>query len=128
MPNLRRRLPRLMKTLTVRRLKVAYRPEAITDLAEIYRFVAIRSQNRVIAREFVERIKVRCARIGNVPFGGTPRDDLEAGLRTVPFERSTVIAYKVENETVRIGNIFYGGKDFEALYLGGEPQDEEEGR
>lgn len=53
----------------------------------------MRSQNRVIARDFVERIKVRCSRIGNAPLGGISRDDLEPGLRTVPFEKSAVIAY-----------------------------------
>lgn len=118
-------LPRLMKTSTVRHLKVSYRPEAIVDLAEIYRFIAIRSQNRTIARDFVERIKDRCNRIGYAPLGGTPRDDLELGLRTVPFERTAVIAYKVEQDAVRIGNVFYGGRDFEALYSDGNlpPED-----
>lgn len=110
-----------MKISTVQRFKVLYRPEVISDLAEIYRFVAIRSQNRIVARDFIDRIKNRCSRIGNAPFGGTPRDDLELGLRTVPFERTAVIAYKVEQEAVRIGNIFYGGRDFEALYPADKP-------
>ncbi|WP_341486958.1 type II toxin-antitoxin system RelE/ParE family toxin [Pararhizobium sp. A13] len=112
----------------MRRLKVLYRPEAIADLGEIYRFVAMRGQNRVIARDFVERIKARCSRIGNAPLGGISRDDLESGLRTVPFEKSAVIAYKVEKDAVRIGNIFHGGRDFEALYHGRplEDRDDEE--
>ncbi len=115
-----------MKTSIVQHFKVSYRPEAIADLAEIYRFIAIRSQNRAIARDFVGRIKERCERIGYVPLGGTPRDDLEPGLRTVPFERTAVIAYKVEHDTVRIGNIFYGGRDFEVLYADGNlpPEDQ----
>jgi toxin ParE1/3/4 len=45
-----------------------------------------------------------------------PRDDLAPGLRTVPFERSAVIAYIVEGGAVQITNIFYGGRDYEALY------------
>jgi toxin ParE1/3/4 len=110
----------------VRRFKVFYRPEAIADLGEIYRFVAMRSQNRVVARDFVERIKVRCSRIGHVPLGGIGRDDLEPGLRTVPFEKSAVIAYKVEEDAVRIGNIFYGGRDFEALYHGRPPEERDD--
>lgn len=36
-------------------------------------------------------------------------------LRTVPFERSAVIAYVIDQDMVRIVNIFYGGRDFEAL-------------
>lgn len=90
--------------------------------------MTMRSNNRVIAREFVERIKGRCSGIGNAPLGGISRDDLEPGLRTVPFEKSAVIAYKVEEDAVRIGNIFYGGRDFEALYHGrpAEGRDDEE--
>ena len=49
---------------------------------------------------------------------GRPRDDLKVGLRTVPFERKAVIAYRVEADCVRISSIFYGGGDFEALYRG----------
>jgi toxin ParE1/3/4 len=36
-------------------------------------------------------------------------------LRTVPFERKAVIAYRVTN-AVEITNVFYGGRDYEALY------------
>lgn len=35
----------------------------------------------------------------------------------MPFERSTVIAYRV-GKTVEIVNVFYGGRDYEALYRG----------
>jgi toxin ParE1/3/4 len=104
----------------MRRLKVEYQPEAISDLGEIYRYVLLRSQNRITAQAFVRRIKKRCSRIGLVPKGGTPRDDLEAGLRMVPFEHSAVIVYKVEANSVRITNVFHGGRDYEAFYLGTE--------
>jgi toxin ParE1/3/4 len=113
-----------MKISIVRHLKVAYRPEAIADLGEIYRYVALKSQNRTVAEDFVKRIKVRCSRIGMVPEGGRPRDDLEPGLRTVPFEHSAVIAYKVEADCVRIGNVFYGGQDYETLYRDDSDTDE----
>lgn len=51
----------------MRRLKVAYRSDAIADLANIYRFILLRSQNQRVARDFVQRIKARCKRIGMVP-------------------------------------------------------------
>jgi len=102
----------------MRKLRVEYQNDAIADLREIYRFIAVRSQNSIVARGFVRRIEARCARIGTVPHGGRQRDDLESGLRTVPFEHSAVIAYKVEADLIRIVNIFYGGRDFESFYLG----------
>jgi len=36
----------------------------------------------------------------------------------VAFERSAVIAYRVERGSVRILNIFYGGRHLEAVYRG----------
>jgi toxin ParE1/3/4 len=53
--------------------------------------------------------------------GGIARDDLHPGLRTVPFEHTAVIAYVVEDDQVCITNVFYGGRDYEALYRGSEP-------
>jgi toxin ParE1/3/4 len=34
----------------------------------------------------------------------------------MPFERSAVIAYSVEDDRVRVTNVFYGGRDFVAIY------------
>lgn len=108
----------------MRRLRVRYRPEAYADLENIFHYVLRASGSQVTARRFVTRIRNRCNRIGNVPRGGRPRDDLELGLRTVPFEHSAVIAYKVEDGAVRIVNIFFGGRDYEALFRGEDDKGE----
>jgi toxin ParE1/3/4 len=100
----------------MKRLPVVLREEAISDLLEIYSYIAEQSGLPEQAWRFIERIRARCESIGNVPHGGRSRDDLAPGLRTVPFERSTVIAYVVEDDSVRVTNIFYGGRDYEALY------------
>jgi hypothetical protein len=64
------------------------------------------------------RICIWLERIGNVPI--IARDDLQPGLRTVPFEHSAVIAYVVEGDQVSVINVFYGGRDYDALYRGTE--------
>jgi toxin ParE1/3/4 len=104
----------------MRRLKVVLREEAVADLADIYNHIARVGGSHVTAIGFVRRIKARCQRIGNVPMGGIARDDLQPGLRTVPFEHSAVIAYVVENDQVSVTNVFYGGRDYDALYRGTE--------
>ena len=109
----------------MRRLKVAYRPEAREDLKNIYFSVLRASQNKTTALRFYERIRDRCERIGLVPFGGRPRNDLGHGLRMAPFEHSAVIIYKVEAHCVRIANVFYGGQDYETFYLGTSTEDED---
>ena len=108
----------------MKRLKVTYRPEAEDDLLQIYRWVYEASLDPEVAGRFLNRLVERCDRIGDAPHGGRPRDDLEPGLRTVPFERLAVIAYRVEADRVRIVNVFYGGRDFEALYRG-HPADDD---
>ena len=110
----------------MRRLKVVLREEAIADLAEIYRYISRASGSPITAIRFVRRIKSRCRRIGNVPMGGAARDDLLPGLRIVPFEHSAVIAYLVEDGQVCVTNVFYGGRDYEALYRGDDPAEPEQ--
>lgn len=56
-------------------LEVRYRPEALADLEDIYRFVLKRSMSPKRAFDFVKRIQARCAKIGILPEGGRPRDD-----------------------------------------------------
>jgi toxin ParE1/3/4 len=107
----------------MRALKVEFRPEADADLAAVFTYVLEISQSFKIASGFALRIKARCDRIGHVPKGGRPRDDLAPGLRIVPFENSTVIAYIIADESVWITNIFYGRRDYEAIYRRAGPDD-----
>jgi toxin ParE1/3/4 len=109
----------------MRHLRVRFLQEARSDLEDIYRSVLKVSQNEAIALGFYNRIYARCKRIGFVPFGGRRRDDLEPGLRTVPFEHSAIIAYKIESDRVEITNIFYGRRDYESFYLSSSLDDED---
>jgi toxin ParE1/3/4 len=100
----------------VKRLEVAVRPSAVDDIQSIYEWIAVASSNPISADQFIQRIYDSCYRIGDFPNGGRPRDDLMAGLRTMAFERKAVIAYVVMDGRVEITNVFYGGRDFEAIY------------
>ncbi len=112
-------LPKVMRDVPmIRRLEVKYQESAQNDLADIFRFLVEENGSPQTALKFVLRIEDRCQRIGDAPFGGRPRDDLQPGIRTVPFEHSAVIAYIVAEGQVLITNIFYGGRDFEALMRG----------
>lgn len=99
----------------MRELPVSYRRAAINDLSKIYWHIRTASGQKQIAEQFVRRIKARCEKIGHAPSGGRRRDDLMAGLRVIPFERSAIIAYIVEPKRVRILNVFYGRRDYENL-------------
>ncbi|MER8978553.1 MULTISPECIES: type II toxin-antitoxin system RelE/ParE family toxin [unclassified Mesorhizobium] len=99
----------------IRRLEVEYREDARNDLANIFRHIVEANGSPDVALKFVLRIEDRCQSIGNAPRGGRSRDDILPGLRTVPFEHSAVIAYIIDDNFVRIVNIFHGGRDYETL-------------
>ena len=100
----------------MRRFNVVSRPEAVADLEEVFRYVLDRSQSPGVARRFVGRIRDRCRRIGDAPFGGVGRDDLAPGVRPAAFERRAVIACRAIDGVVEITNIVYGDRDYEALF------------
>jgi toxin ParE1/3/4 len=99
----------------MRRFPVEYRPEAVADLDGIFEYVLDKSGDVVTAIRFTDRIYNRCEKVGNAPSGGVKRDDLSIGIRLVPFERSAIILYRVENDTVWIVNIFAGGRDYASI-------------
>jgi toxin ParE1/3/4 len=103
-------------------LKVVYRKQARADLADVFRYISDQG-SPLSAAGYVRRLRGHCDAIGLAPNAGTPRDDLMPGLRVVGFERRAVIAYLVEGDRVRILDIFYGGRDLEAIYRGRRQDD-----
>ena len=102
----------------MRRVEVIYRPEALADLNDILKAIAELSQSALVAERYVDRIILRCRKIGDAPRGGRRRDELEAGLRSVPFEDKALILYRV-SDVVEITNIFPRGQNYEVLFKTG---------
>ena len=61
--------------------------------------------------------------LATFPQRGTKRDDLAPGIRIIGFERRATIAFRVEDDTVRIVRIFYGGRNYETYFHGLEEDD-----
>lgn len=96
-------------------IPVIYRPEALDDIDAIFLYVLEASQHFLTARKFSDRLVERCEKIGNAPFGGATRSDLGPDLRIVPFEDKAVILYRVLENAVEVTNIFYRGRDYDAI-------------
>lgn len=95
--------------------KVSFRRAARDDLKAVFDYVFERSGSRETAFQYTKRLRDRCDSIGHAPFGGVARPDLGDDLRMAVFEKSIVILYLVQGESVRITNIFSGGQDYETL-------------
>ena len=102
----------------MRRAKVRFRPEALADLDRAYLAVLELSQSLGTARDYFHRLEERCEEIGDLPKGGTPRDDLGPGLRIVHFEKSATIAYHLVGAEVEVINVFYSGENYESVLRG----------
>lgn len=101
--------------------RVVFRPDAQRDLAALYAYIRDASGGPEVAIGYVRRIRSFCEGLEPFPERGVLRDDIRPGLRLVHFERRVVVAFTVTPEQVRIGRIFYGGRDYTAL-LGHEPE------
>ena len=99
----------------MRSLPVRFREEAIADLEDIATYLVEQGAHETIIRGFLLRLKKQCETIGQMPEGYVARPDLGPSIRIAPFERSSVIAYRITESAVEIVNIFYGGRDYQAL-------------
>jgi toxin ParE1/3/4 len=74
--------------------KVIFAPEALTDLFELYDYIAANS-GAERARNYTDRIVTTCRNLVSFPERGTRRDDLRPGLRTTTYRRRVTIAFHI---------------------------------
>jgi toxin ParE1/3/4 len=97
--------------------ELVYRPLAQEDLAEIYLRRA-ELEGFASGAELLSAIQDRCEGLTSFSERGTPRAEIGAGVRSIPFRRKAAIAYVVRPDAVVIIGVMYGGRDLAAL---GEP-------
>ena len=94
---------------------VVWRPKARSSLLALYDWIAEQADPET-AFEYTSKIEAHAAKLANFPERGTPRDDLVSGLRTMPYRRRTVIAYRVLDDEVEILRVIHGGMDLNGAY------------
>ena len=97
--------------------RIILSPEARAQLDSLRDYIATQN-SAAVANGYIDRIIEYCGSLTTVPHRGTMRHDLRPGLRTVPFERRTTIAFAVGSNTVTILAIAYGGRDLSRLLTG----------
>jgi len=95
--------------------RVVFRKSALRDLEKLYLYIEDENANPINALNYVRRIRAFCEGLADFPERGTRRDDIRPGLRILSFEQRVVIALHVRGDVVRIGRIFYGGRNYEKL-------------
>lgn len=92
-------------------------PDAIKDLEHIYEYISAQSGFPERAWAYIEGLRLKCQKLETAPLRGQQRNDLMKNLRIYPLNKKTVAAFLVDEnqQAVKILNIFYGGRDFEAI-------------
>nr|WP_250809678.1 type II toxin-antitoxin system RelE/ParE family toxin [Neorhizobium tomejilense] len=83
--------------------------EARVDLADLFDYLSGKTGDD-FARAYIRRIMDHCNGFSTFPKRGTLRNDIEPGLRLVGYRRKATIAFRVDENTVTIARILYGGK------------------
>lgn len=96
---------------------VSLTPDAITDLENIYTYIAYKSGLPEVAWAYIQKLRSKCHNLNTAPIRGHARDDLRPNLRITAIDKNAVAAFEVDEDkqTVTILNIFYAGRDYEAL-------------
>jgi len=89
------------------------RPRALIDLAEIWDYIADDSEAR--ADSFVTTIDVKFHTLAKQPGIGRLRDELAAGLRSLPVGRY-VIFYLSLADGVEIIRVLHGARDIDIIF------------
>ncbi|MDH0613865.1 MULTISPECIES: type II toxin-antitoxin system RelE/ParE family toxin [unclassified Agrobacterium] len=94
-------------------------PEAQTDLVHIHQNIVGKSGSPAVADRYIDRIGIFLSTLNVFPERGTVRNELRVGLRIIGFERSTSVAFVVEQDDVVVLRLLAKGQEFdeEALRL-----------
>jgi len=97
--------------------KVVFTPAAISDMRDIYNYIAEESGYPDRALDYINKLRAGCERMSIVPLRGQKRDDIRSNLRTTVLDKSAVAAFEVDevNNILRILGVYYGGRDYAAI-------------
>lgn len=90
--------------------KVSFRPAAITDLDELFVYIANHSSWE-IADSYLARIESLCLSLRTFPIRGAAVPGRISGLRITGFEHRASILFRVGESEVEVLRILYGGQD-----------------
>ena len=103
-------------------------PDAIQDMTDIYEYIAAKSGLPEISWAYIEKLRQKCHDLKITPLIGQQRDDLRKNLRIVAIDKNAIAAFEIieDKQIVTILNIFYGGRDYEAIMGSETPHKDDE--
>jgi toxin ParE1/3/4 len=97
-----------------RKRTITLSPEADEDLIEIWGYLAREASERVADRQLRE-VDTVCARLKAWPYSGRKRDELLAGMRSVPIH-PYVLFYRIQGNAIEIVRVLHGRRDIASIF------------
>lgn len=94
--------------------KILRRPEAETDLIEIWVYIA--EENPAAADALLESIDDKCAALAASPLMGRARDELLPGIRSFPAGHY-VIFYQPIEDGIEVVRVLHGARDLPSVIM-----------
>jgi toxin ParE1/3/4 len=94
----------------MKRRRVIIDPDALDDLAELHRWIS-RQGAPQSATAYIRRIQAFARSLALAAERGTPLDELDPGLRVIPFE-SVVLAVRVRSTDVVVVRVLHAARDW----------------
>ena len=90
--------------------EVRFRAQARHDMITQLRYLSEKA-SPTIAHNYLIRIKTFCLSLATFPQRGTEIPGNLPGIRMVGFERRVTILFRIEENSVRILRVLFGGQD-----------------
>jgi toxin ParE1/3/4 len=92
---------------------IVQRPQAITDLAEIWDYIADDSEGSVDS--FIDHLDRKIRALARRPGIGRAREELAEGLRSFPVGRYTIFYHTIP-KGIEIVRVLHGARDLEIIF------------
>ncbi len=89
---------------------------AKADIGQIFRFITRESGDRVVARNFTNKLIQKCSELASLPGQiGRPRPELGEGIRSFAFN-NYVFVFRYTGDDFEVVKIFEGHRDIDAHF------------
>lgn len=97
--------------------KLRYSRQAVEDLRHIRQYIAKQSGHKLIADEFVKKLRDKCGDLTTLPYMiGSLRPELQSDMRSYVFGNYVIFFRYEKNDVLKIITIVEGSRDMEALF------------
>jgi toxin ParE1/3/4 len=95
--------------------RVIWREQAVADLRAIFYSISDQADAEVALR-FVQRIEAAGEKLTDFPKRGRKRDEIRAGLHSIPFRDAVTIFYQVGTSDVWIVRVIRARRDIATAF------------